>query len=155
MNEWNDVVLNYLSFLDSGGSCRGRPPEERRPDHGRERADPGRCHARRSCWHLEKDQRKRHAHCAVVDKDTHLSPLLLLPFTSVNTHLFKLEVSRSSRPCRRYNNIWTNALTSLHWCSFWTLWSTQDTYMCPVKGLLSFQVSQCKVDLWKYNCSTF
>lgn len=60
-----------------GGSSRGWPSEERRPDHGRQRADFGRRHTRRSCRHPEEDQRNCHAHCAVID--THMQ-------TPTNTH---------------------------------------------------------------------
>ncbi|CAG02285.1 unnamed protein product, partial [Tetraodon nigroviridis] len=51
-----------------GRRRRGRTAEEGRPDHGSERAEPGRRYARGGRGHSEEDQRNRHAHRAVVGR---------------------------------------------------------------------------------------
>lgn len=53
--------------MHSGSSGGGWAPEEGRPDHGSQRSDSGRGHARGSRGHLEEDQRERHADRAVID----------------------------------------------------------------------------------------
>lgn len=77
-----------------GRSCRGRAPEARRPDHGRQRADSGGGFPRRGRQHSEEDQRNRHAHRAVIDHPhlhTHYTHSLSSAHNSIlftSAHLF-------------------------------------------------------------------
>lgn len=77
-----------------GRSCRGRAPEARRPDHGRQRADSGGGFPRRGRQHPEEDQRNRHAHRAVIDRPhlhTHYTHSLSSAHNSIHftsAHLF-------------------------------------------------------------------